>query len=210
MLGGLDTSSWSFLALKIFQFSTSNYLWREYLGSTVDRRLLTEGDDEYLDEAEDVRGAVVPLVEVGQVDLPTLVHMFGHLDLHVRGRLHVADGGVVGVSLQEPQRDGDIVVLAFVGDRYRPEDVDHVSVSSIVEYELVRLWDQSWQQCELRAVFPSLLCQLTSVVMEGGQHVSLGLLWVPVFHFRQSRGYQGLRVGGWHPLSLSLSLEYQI
>ena len=84
-----------------------------------------------------------PLVEVGQVDLPTLVHMLRDLDLHVRGGLDVADGGVVGMGLQEPEGHRDVVVVSLVRDGDGAQDVDHVPVGSVIEYELIRLWDQS-------------------------------------------------------------------
>ena len=37
----------------------------------------------HLNETDKVRAGIGPLVQIGQVDLTTRVHMFGNLDLHV-------------------------------------------------------------------------------------------------------------------------------
>lgn len=82
---------------------------------------------------------MLPVVQVGKVDLSVVVHVLRHLDLHVLGRPHVADGRVVGVGVQQPHGHGDVVVLPLVGDGDRAVQVDQVALVSVVEDELV-LW----------------------------------------------------------------------
>ena len=71
-------------------------------------------------------------MQVGQVDLPTVVDMLAHLrrqrfdsevknhtmyfDLHVRRRFYKAERSMVGVSVHQPERDGDVVVLSLGKD----------------------------------------------------------------------------------------------
>ena len=74
-------------------------------------------------------------MQVGQVDLPTVVDMLAHLnrhmfysgaknqttyfDLHVRRWFDKAERSMVGVRVHQPERDGDVVVLALVDKHHR-------------------------------------------------------------------------------------------
>lgn len=52
-----------------------------------------------------------PFMQVGQVDFAIGVHMLPCLDHHGAGGLHKADGGVIGVGVQQPHTDGDVVCV---------------------------------------------------------------------------------------------------
>ena len=52
-------------------------------GFAVDWRLVTEGEDEKLDETGEVRLRVRPLVQVGEIDLTIVINMLTNLDLHI-------------------------------------------------------------------------------------------------------------------------------
>ena len=58
-----------------------------------------------------------PLVEVRQVDLAVGVDMFTRFDHHGAGGLDEADGGVVGVGVQQPQTHRDVVHVSYEGGR---------------------------------------------------------------------------------------------
>ena len=74
-------------------------------------------------------------MQVGQVDLPTVVDMLAHLnrqifyseaknqtiyfDLHVRRWFDKAERSMVGVRVHQPERDGDVVVLTLVDKHHR-------------------------------------------------------------------------------------------
>ena len=88
--------------------------------------------------------------------------MFGHLDLHVRRRLDESEGGVVGVSVEQSERYGDVVVLALVRHWDRPHQVQQLPLTAVVEDELLSLGSQAL------------------VVMDQSLHVLLGEVRVPV------------------------------
>ena len=43
---------------------------------------------------------MTPLMQIGEIDLATSVHVLAHLDLHVRGGFHECYGSIVGVSVE--------------------------------------------------------------------------------------------------------------
>ena len=53
---------------------------------------------------------MVPLVQIGQVDLSRVVDVAAHPDLHVLRGAHEDEGRVVGVRVQHPNRDRYVVV----------------------------------------------------------------------------------------------------
>ena len=52
-------------------------------------------------------------MEVGQVDLAVGVDVFASFDHHGTGGLDEADGGVVGVGVQQPQTHRDVVHVPY-------------------------------------------------------------------------------------------------
>jgi len=77
---------------------------------------------------------VRPFVEVWKINLASSIHMFTHFDLkhnklifswsssshlHVRGWLDIAKGCMIGVSVEQVQRDWDVVVLTPIWHRDR-------------------------------------------------------------------------------------------
>jgi len=84
-----------------------------------------------------------PLVEIWKIDLSGSIHMLTYFHLHIRGRLDVAERCMIGVCVEEVQRDWDVVVLTPIGHRDRTLNIDEVSLLSIVECELVLLRAES-------------------------------------------------------------------
>ena len=107
-------------------------------GFAVDWRLVTEGEDEELDETGEVWLGVRPLVQVGKIDLTIVINMLTNLDLHVWRGFDKAERSVVGVSVQDPDWDGDVVVLTLVWDRNGANNVDQLSGHSIMTQKLLR------------------------------------------------------------------------
>ena len=58
-----------------------------------------------------------------------------NLYLHVMRRFDVAHGGVVGVGVQQPQNDGNVIGLSLVRDGDRAIQVDQLALIAVIEYE---------------------------------------------------------------------------
>lgn len=140
------------------------------LGLCIDRRLFTECHNTDLHEPHQIRGGMRPFVEVWKINLARSVHMFTHFDLHVRGWLDIAEWRMVGVSVEQVQRDWDVVVLTPVWHRDRTLNVDKVPLLAVIESEFVFLGSQSL------------------VVVEQGLNLSLGQLRMTVVDLRENRG----------------------
>ena len=69
-------------SITISSAKTKNVFGGDTIGFTP-KNTLAEGDDADLDESDNVRVVVVPLVEVRKVDLARVVDVFGHADVHV-------------------------------------------------------------------------------------------------------------------------------
>lgn len=52
---------------------------------------------------------MLPLVQVGQVDLAVGIYVFAGLDHHRTGGLHKTYRRIVGIRIQQPQAHGNIV-----------------------------------------------------------------------------------------------------
>ncbi len=76
-------------------------------------------------------------MEVGQVNLAVAIDMLGHFDLHVWSRPHEANRGVGGVSVQDPDGDGDVVHGAPVGHWNCPFQSDEVPGTTVIKGEFV-------------------------------------------------------------------------
>ena len=111
-------------------------------GSSGDWRLFTEGYDADLDQTDQVRVGVGPLVKVGQMDLATGIHMLGHLDLHVRRGLDEGHWGVERMCV--PQGDGyrDVVDLTIVRNRNGSHQVHEFLLTTVIGDKLPRLGGQ--------------------------------------------------------------------
>lgn len=55
----------------------------------------------------------LPVVQVGQVDLPVVVYEHTDVDAHVCGGLHVAQGSILGVGVHQPNADGNVVGVVW-------------------------------------------------------------------------------------------------
>ena len=111
-------------------------------GSSEDWRLFTEGFDADLDQTDQVRVGVGPLVKVGQIDLATAIHMFGHLDLHVRRGLDEGQRGVERMCVQQGDGYRDVVVLTLIRDWDGPHQVQEFPLTTVIKDKLLPLGGQ--------------------------------------------------------------------
>ena len=86
---------------------------------------------------------MTPLMKIGEIDLATSVHVLAHLDLHVRGGFHECYGSIVGVGVEQSHGYWYVVSLTLVRDWNCSHQVEQLSVSTIVEGELVTLGSET-------------------------------------------------------------------
>lgn len=66
---------------------------------------------------------MLPLVQVRQVDFAVGVNVLPGFDHHGAGGLDEANGGVVGIGVQQPQTHRDVIGISY--RRHRPEHAEH-------------------------------------------------------------------------------------
>lgn len=137
--------------------------------------MLAEGDYADLYEPNQVRGRVRPFVKVGQVDLPSSIHMLANLYLHITGRLNITEWGMVGMSVQQVEGDWDVVVLPSVRYWDSALYINKVPLLAIVECKFV------------------LFGREPLIVMEQGLYLAFGQIRMPVVHLGKNSGDVGTR-----------------